>query len=74
MLVGNDIVDLRDPEAWPDTIDLLAIGASTRIDGPTAGFSIGSSITVGDYNVDGFSDVTIGIPVASPKVRNEAGE
>ena len=60
--------------SWPDTIDLAELGVSTRIDGPVAGFSIGSSIAVGDHNVDGFGDVTIGIPEASPKIRSEAGE
>lgn len=51
--------------SWPDTINLDDAGV-TRIDGPSAGASIGLSVTTADFNLDGWDDLAIGIPRANP--------
>jgi Ca2+-binding RTX toxin-like protein len=72
---GQVYVVFGSSRRFAPNLNLATLNANIgfRIDGLAAGDRLGSSVSSGDVNGDGFSDVIIGAPNASPNGLNNAG-
>ena len=64
---------LAGTDSWADVVD-LSTTSMVRIDGPAANVKLGLTLATGDLNADGYNDLTMGTPAATPFVgRDDAG-